>query len=222
MNLFVAAGVDLPSSGPGGKRALPRLPRSALIAERAYEQALTLKAVVPTTEQVELARKYARRAQSAAFRKQKETQVRNTFFDEVLIGILGFSRFSADSEYSLAFEHRLRTKPVDVALGRFFPDGAHDHVVAPFEVKGPDSVDLDKIMPGRGISPVQQAWDYAADAYVFLVNKNVWNSFSAADREIIAASAQEAANEHTQSSWRKPAPLHATDTASCSAIRPPR
>src|SRR5690606_34759660 len=33
----------------------------------------------------------------------------------------------------------------------------------PFEMKGPDTPDLDKIMPGRGISPVQQAWDYAAD-----------------------------------------------------------
>jgi len=164
MNLFMAAGVDLPSSGSSGKRASPRLPRTALIAEKTFERAFTTKAVVPSSEQIALATKYAKRAQSAAFRKQKETQVRNTFFDEVLTGVLSFSRFSDDSEYSLAFEHMLRRKPVDVALGRFFPNGEGDQVVAPFEVKGPDTVDLDKIMPGRGISPVQQAWDYAADA----------------------------------------------------------
>ena len=37
-------------------------------------------------------------------------------------------------------------------------------VVAPFELKGPDTKDLDRIMPGRGKTPVQQAWEYANDA----------------------------------------------------------
>ncbi|MFZ0571797.1 MAG: DNA methyltransferase, partial [Rhodomicrobium sp.] len=37
-------------------------------------------------------------------------------------------------------------------------------IAAPFELKGPDTHDLDQIMPGRGRSPVQQAWDYAIDA----------------------------------------------------------
>ncbi len=51
-----------------------------------------------------------------------------------------------------------------MALGRFDEtDGALD-IVAPCELKGPDTYDLDHIMPGRGRSPVQQAWDYAIDA----------------------------------------------------------
>jgi len=37
-------------------------------------------------------------------------------------------------------------------------------IFAPFELKGPTTTDLDAIMPGRGRSPVQQAWDYAIDA----------------------------------------------------------
>ncbi len=39
-----------------------------------------------------------------------------------------------------------------------------DEIVAPFELKGPSSIDLDRIDPGRKRSPVQQAWDYAIDA----------------------------------------------------------
>ena len=44
------------------------------------------------------------------------------------------------------------------------PAGATlDEILAPFELKGPTTHDLDAPMPGRGRSPVQQAWDYAAD-----------------------------------------------------------
>lgn len=50
---------------------------------------------------------------------------------------------------------------VDVALGYFAP---HDvRISAPLELKGP-KVALDRIMPGRAKTPVQQAWDYAMDA----------------------------------------------------------
>jgi type I restriction-modification system DNA methylase subunit len=37
-------------------------------------------------------------------------------------------------------------------------------ILAPFELKGPGTSDLDAIMPGRNKSPVQQAWEYAIDA----------------------------------------------------------
>ena len=164
MNLFMSAGVSLPSAGSSAVRMAAPLPSTPLFAEKAIQKALSLKAIVPTDEQVALAKAYAHRARGDKFRRQKETTVRNLFFDEILTGLLGYTRFSEDAEYSLAFEHMLRRKPVDVALGRFFADGTADQVVAPVEMKGPDTPDLDKIMPGRGVSPVQQAWDYAADA----------------------------------------------------------
>jgi len=166
MNLFQAAGMDVPDSGPGGRRrkAAPTLPRAPLIAPKALARALAAATIEPTAEQIATAAKYARRARTPAFRAQKETQVRNTFFQEILTGLLGYRPFSADSEYQLAYEHQLSRRKVDVALGRFAPDGAGSEVLAPFEMKGPDTADLDRIMPGRGISPVQQAWDYAADA----------------------------------------------------------
>ncbi|MEJ1938885.1 hypothetical protein WDZ92_52475, partial [Nostoc sp. NIES-2111] len=50
---------------------------------------------------------------------------------------------------------------VDVALGRFNPAEGVVELVAPFELKGPDTGVRDRVMPGRGRSPVQQAWVYA-------------------------------------------------------------
>jgi type I restriction-modification system DNA methylase subunit len=163
MNLFMAAGVDLPSSGGSGKRASTRLPHAPLFAAKTIAAAMEKTIVEPTDEQSANAAKYARNIKSATFRKQKETAVRNAFYDEILKGVLGYRGVSGEEEYSLVYEHPLRGKSVDAALGRFFPSGEGDRVVAPFEMKGPDTADLDKIMPGRGISPVQQAWDYAAD-----------------------------------------------------------
>ena len=34
-------------------------------------------------------------------------------------------------------------------------------IIAPFELKGADTRDLDAPMPGRKITPIQQAWNYA-------------------------------------------------------------
>lgn len=62
----------------------------------------------------------------------------------------------------MAEEEPIGGGSVDRALGRFSP--GRREVVAPFELKGPKTRDLDAIMPGRAKSPVQQAWEYAIDA----------------------------------------------------------
>ena len=43
-------------------------------------------------------------------------------------------------------------------------------------------------------------WNYVADANIFMVSKSVWESFAPADRDIVRASAEQAATEHTASS----------------------
>jgi hypothetical protein len=68
------------------------------------------------------------------------------------------------SSITLAFERPIRRGAVDVALGLFPGPEGKDEIVAPFELKGPGTIDLDLIPPGRRRSPVQQAWDYAIDA----------------------------------------------------------
>ena len=43
-------------------------------------------------------------------------------------------------------------------------------------------------------------WNYVADANICLVSKAVWEGFAPADRDIVRASAEQAASEHTASS----------------------
>jgi hypothetical protein len=111
---------------------------------------------------IKLARDYARRVRGLPAAKEKT--FRPVFIDEVLIKILGYSRIDPDTPYTLADEHTLGTGSVDTALGHFEVAGDVKKVAAPFELKGPDTKDLDHIMPGRGKTPVQQAWEYANDA----------------------------------------------------------
>ena len=47
--------------------------------------------------------------------------------------------------------------------GRFDDREGRKEIIAPFELKGPTTVDLDAPIPGRGRSPVQQAWDHATE-----------------------------------------------------------
>ena len=166
MDLFAAAGVDLVEGGSGrsGRSILPRTQRIPLLNHKAIARARERAVFSPTDQQLAAAREYAKKARNARFRQQKETAVRNLFFEAVLREILGYTTFDPDGPYTLAFERPIRRGTVDVALGRFGAPGAAEEIVAPFELKGPSTEDLDAIPAGRGRSPVQQAWDYAIDA----------------------------------------------------------
>jgi type I restriction-modification system DNA methylase subunit len=167
MDLFQAAGIETEAGGRGKRAraiAAPRSLRVPLINYKVIKEELKKIHFDASKEQLEAAARYAKRARSPKFAKEKETAVRNIFFDEVLGTILGYRKFDPDQPYTLAFERPIRRGAVDVALGRFpNPEGVEE-IIAPFEMKGPDTSDLDAIMPGRGKSPVQQAWEYAIDA----------------------------------------------------------
>ncbi len=165
IDLFASAGLDLPRSGKGESRAhkiAHRSPRAPLFAHKVVEDAIGRSAFAPDDGLVVAAREYARKVRGLPAAKEKT--FRPVFIDNVLIKILGYSRIDPDRPYTLADEHTLGTGSVDTALGHFEVAGGVKKVVAPFELKGPDTNDLDQIMPGRGTKPVQQAWDYAIDA----------------------------------------------------------
>lgn len=166
MDLFAAAGVDLAEGGSGrsGRLMLPRTQRVPLLNHKAIARARERAVFSPADQQLAAACDYAKKARSARFRQQKETAVRNLFFDAVLHDILGYTTYDPDGPYTLAFERPIRRGAVDVALGRFGALDGAEEIVAPFELKGPATADLDAVPAGRGRSPVQQAWDYAIDA----------------------------------------------------------
>lgn len=167
MDLFAAAGVDIPSSRPGA-RARPssgvHTPRVPLFNHRVIEDARKRAVFIPTPDEIAAARDYTRRAASASFAKQKETSVRPLFFGQVLGRVLGYREFDPDQPYSISHEHPIRGGSADAALGRFTGADKRGEVIAPCEVKGPGAVDLEAVPPGRARSPVQQGWDYAIDA----------------------------------------------------------
>jgi hypothetical protein len=167
MDLFAAAGIDLGDGGRGGRpgrRGVSRTLRVPLFNYKVIAEARQRFTLAPSTRQAEAVRSYVKTIKSPTFAKRKETEVRNLFVQKVLGDILGYTQIGSGPPYTLAFERTIRHGSVDVALGRFGMSDRPDEIVAPFELKGPGTRDLDAIMPGRGRSPVQQAWDYAIDA----------------------------------------------------------
>ncbi len=168
MDLFAASGIDLGAGGRGGRSgraAVPRTLRVPLLNDKVVKRSLDkARAVEPTERQRKASVDYAKRAKSARFLGQNETAVRQFFFEKILGDLLGYTQIDPDRVYTLAFERPIRRGAVDVALGRFGVLEGAEEIIAPFELKGPTTRDLDAIMPGRGRSPVQQAWDYAIDA----------------------------------------------------------
>jgi hypothetical protein len=167
MDLFRAAGIDVGDGGRGGRSsraAVSRTLRVPLLNHKVVAEALKWFNFPLTPQQKAAAASYAKTARTPRFAKEKETAVRPLFFDKVLGEILGYKKIGSEASYTLAFEYPIRHGSVDVALGKFGQADARDEIVAPFEFKGPGTTDLDAIMPGRGRSPVQQAWDYAIDA----------------------------------------------------------
>jgi hypothetical protein len=81
---------------------------------------------------------------------------------EAQICSFGPARPAGGADYNVSTEQNILRGSVDLALGRF--GGKTPDIVAPFELKGADTRDLDAIMPGRNKSPVQQAWEYAMNA----------------------------------------------------------
>ena len=166
MDLFASAGLHLPASGKGpaaAGRLTPRSLRVPLFAFKVVEEARGKAAFAPTQQQLEAAHTYARKAKKL-FGKQNEVQIRPIFISAVLETILGYKTSDPEATYTLAYERPIRRGVVDVALGRFHDGDGVNEIAAPFEMKGPATVDLDAPMPGRGRSPVQQAWDYGMDA----------------------------------------------------------
>ena len=91
-----------------------------------------------------------------------ETQNDSEFIQKILIDILGYTGSGSGDCWSVAKNEPVGSGNVDVALGKFSTN--ESIIVAPFELKGAKTVDLDAIMPGRNKTPIQQAWEYAMDA----------------------------------------------------------
>lgn len=104
---------------------------------------------------------WANTIRSGVIHKQRETELRGPFIQRFFVDMLGYRAFGNGSDWTINDEKRTGSGSADTALGSF--SGTGKTVVAPVELKGADTTDLDTIMPGRHKSPVQQVWEYAMD-----------------------------------------------------------
>jgi fido (protein-threonine AMPylation protein) len=104
---------------------------------------------------------WASAIRDGSIRTQKETELRGPFIQRFFVELLGYRPFGHGADWTINDEKRTGSGSADTALGFF--NAADKRVVAPVELKGADTPDLDAIMPGRHKSPVQQVWEYAMD-----------------------------------------------------------
>lgn len=92
----------------------------------------------------------------------KEINLDGLYLTEFWCGLLGYQGRNASGKWTVEKNWPVGAGNVDGALG-FFTDKTAT-LLAPLELKGPKTKDLDAVMPGRHKTPVQQAWEYAMDA----------------------------------------------------------
>ena len=108
---------------------------------------------------IEIVENWAELISSGRILKQTEIALHSEFNSLIVQGLLGYKGFAADEAYTVASEKAVLRGSVDLALGHFSAENSE--IIAPLELKGAKTKDLDAIMSGRAKSPVQQAWEYA-------------------------------------------------------------
>lgn len=115
----------------------------------------------PKSEHSEVLANWSNLISSNKINKIKETSLSADFKTKIVEAVLGYTSPVGNDEYTVVSEQKILKGAVDLALGHF-ADGKVD-IIAPFELKGAKTKDLDAIMPGRNKTPVQQAWEYATN-----------------------------------------------------------
>ncbi|MEM7427978.1 MAG: DNA methyltransferase [Pseudomonadota bacterium] len=110
----------------------------------------------------DIARRWAELIGSGRLLDLTETALHGEFATQIIQGMLGYKGAAEDEAYTVAAEKSILRGSVDLALGNFSAEASD--IIAPLELKGARTRDLDAIMPGRAKSPVQQAWEYATAA----------------------------------------------------------
>lgn len=128
-----------------------------LINPRTMRNALAAKSA-PTPEQAEIARLWAESIRNREIFRHNESQIEGVFQSKIIEGLFGYQPFDGTGKQNYRPKQPMGRGIADIALGNF---SGTAKPIAPFELKGADTKDLDAPMAGRNKSPVQQAWEYA-------------------------------------------------------------
>jgi type I restriction-modification system DNA methylase subunit len=120
----------------------------------------TQSVCLPSSEHLDIIHAWAENLVNGIY--NSETKNDGQFIQRILVELLGYQESNAVSPWTVQKNQPVGKGNVDVALGFFTSDTVQ--IIAPFELKGAKTHDLDALMSGRNKSPVQQAWEYAMDA----------------------------------------------------------
>ncbi len=118
-------------------------------------------APAPDSGRLAALRQWAADIASGKIATHSEVSLHGPFVQKVLVEGLGYLGPIGNEQYNVTQEQGIIRGSVDVAIGQF----AHGEgrIIAPFELKGADTKNLDAVMPGRAKTPVDQVWEYATN-----------------------------------------------------------
>lgn len=119
------------------------------------------RAAAPDPAKLEILRQWGETIRDRSIETQKETALHGNFKQRIICEVLGYQDFNDSGQWTVDVEAQIGAGSVDLALGQFTK--GERRIIAPFELKGAKTKNLDSIMPGRAKTPVQQAWEYASD-----------------------------------------------------------
>lgn len=119
------------------------------------------RAAPPDSAKLEILRQWGDTIRNRSIETQKETALHGNFKQRIICEVLGYQDFNDSGQWTVDVEAQIGAGSVDLAFGHF--NQGERRIIAPFELKGAKTKNLDAIMPGRAKTPVQQAWEYASD-----------------------------------------------------------
>ncbi|MEY4890705.1 MAG: hypothetical protein RIQ75_1835 [Pseudomonadota bacterium] len=120
-----------------------------------------LRASEPDPAKLDAIRQWGDTIRDRSIETQKETALHGNFKQRIMCDVLGYRDFNESGQWTVDVEAQIGAGSVDLALGHFSKEDRR--IIAPFELKGAKTKNLDAIVPGRAKSPVQQAWEYASE-----------------------------------------------------------
>lgn len=119
------------------------------------------RSAAPDPAKLGILRQWGETIRNRSIETQKETALHGNFKQRIICDVLGYQDFNDSGQWTVDVEAQIGAGSVDLALGQFTK--GQRRIIAPFELKGAKTKNLDAIMPGRAKTPVQQAWEYASD-----------------------------------------------------------
>jgi type I restriction-modification system DNA methylase subunit len=118
-------------------------------------------APAPDPARVSAFRDWAADIANGKIASHSEVSLHGPFVQKILVEALGYRGPIGNDAFDVTHEQSIIRGSVDVAIGHF--SASERKILAPFELKGADTRNLDAIMPGRAKTPVDQAWEYATN-----------------------------------------------------------